>query len=147
MPHAPSSQNMSIRHKPWSFSETTSKREHVLPHLRRAAPAALAAIRAQLVTGVMAARLHLYRADATTGVLLAAGLTTGAELKTWILLVCGNIAAALLAIRALGLMLKKDWGEMITMIVMAVVLFGFIYAPDTTNDLFVGVWDKVTGSA
>lgn len=121
----------------------------MLPRLRRAASAALPAIRARLTMWATATvNPHAYRADAVSGgVVLSAGLTTGSELKDWILIVAGNLFAAVLAVRAVGHFLKKEWGEMVTMCVVAVFVAAFVWAPDTVKTVLMGVWGKVSGSA
>lgn len=77
---------------------------------------------------------------------LAAPLTTGADLKTWILVVLGNVFIAIAAVRFFGCWVKKDYGEMITMAVAAVLLVGFIWFPDPTITIFKGIWNKVAGT-
>jgi hypothetical protein len=77
---------------------------------------------------------------------LAAPLTTGADLKIWILVVLGNLFIAVAAIRFFGCWVKKDYGEMITLFVAAVLLVGFIWFPDSTIGVFKGIWSKVSGS-
>ncbi|MDJ0345556.1 TcpD family membrane protein [Streptomyces sp. H10-C2] len=76
-----------------------------------------------------------------------AALTTGAELKTWILVVVGNVFAAVLAVRAVGHFMKKDWGEMVTMGVAAVFVGAFIWFPDSVQAMLGGIWGKVSGAA
>ncbi|WP_236584346.1 hypothetical protein [Streptomyces sp. MBT53] len=120
----------------------------MLPYLRRAAPAALSAVRVRLALWATSATSpHAYRADATTGVVLAAGLTTGGELKDWVLLVAGNILTAIIAVRGVGHFMKKEWGEMVTMGVAAVFVGAYVWAPDTVQDVLTGIWGKVSGSA
>lgn len=75
-----------------------------------------------------------------------AALTTGSDLKTWILIVAGNLFVAILAIRAIGHFMKKDWGEMITLFVAAVFVGAVIWFPDGVKALLGGVWDKVNGA-
>ncbi|MGO4747325.1 hypothetical protein AB4212_01550 [Streptomyces sp. 2MCAF27] len=77
---------------------------------------------------------------------MAASLTTGAELKDWILVFAGNVFAAILALRAIGHFVKKDWGEMVTMGVAAVFVAAVIWFPDGVKDVLTGVWNKVAGS-
>ena len=77
---------------------------------------------------------------------LAAGLTTGSQLKDWILVVAGNLFAAFLAVRALGHFIKKEWGEMVTLVVAAVFVGAIVWAPDTVKAFLTGVWDKVAGA-
>lgn len=76
-----------------------------------------------------------------------AALTTGADLKNWILIVVGNLFAALLAVRALGHLLKREWGEMVTLFVAAVAVGAVIWSPDSVQSLLTGVWGKVSGSS
>ncbi|MFF6852751.1 hypothetical protein [Streptomyces antimycoticus] len=78
--------------------------------------------------------------------LLAAPLTTGAELKDWILIITGNVFFAILAMRATGHFLKKEWGEMVTMGVAAVFVAAVIWYPDGVKDVLTGIWNKVAGT-
>ncbi|MFD4020655.1 hypothetical protein [Streptomyces sindenensis] len=78
---------------------------------------------------------------------LAAPLTTGEGLKTWILLFVGNLFVAFLAIRALGYLIKKEWGEMVTLMVAAVFVGAVIWAPTVVKDVLLGVWNKIAGTA
>ncbi|MFI9005523.1 MULTISPECIES: hypothetical protein [Streptomyces] len=78
---------------------------------------------------------------------LAATLTTGESLKTWVLLVVGNIFIAFLAIRAVGHFIKKEWGEMVSLLVAAVFVGGIIWAPTVVKDMLLGIWNKVAGTA
>ncbi|MGV9315206.1 TcpD family membrane protein [Streptomyces sp. NPDC003691] len=79
--------------------------------------------------------------------MLAAPLTTGAELKDWVLIVVGNLFAAFLAVRALGHFIKKEWGEMVTLLVAAVFVGAIVWAPEAVQDMLTGVWGKVSGTA
>lgn len=78
---------------------------------------------------------------------LAAPLTTGESLKNWILIVVGNLFLAFLAIRALGHFIKKEWGEMVTLLVAAVFVGAVVWAPLVVKDVLVGIWNKVAGTA
>ncbi|MEU2395086.1 TcpD family membrane protein [Streptomyces sp. NPDC007369] len=74
-------------------------------------------------------------------------LTEGAEIKQWILAVVGNLFAAFLAVRALGHFLKKEWGEMVTLLVAAVFVAGIVWYPDGVKTLLGQIWGKVAGTS
>ncbi|WP_137235523.1 hypothetical protein [Streptomyces sp. BPSDS2] len=78
---------------------------------------------------------------------LAAPLTTGESLKNWILIVVGNLFMGFLAVRALGHFIKKEWGEMVTLMVAAVFVGAVVWAPLVVKDVLVGIWNKVAGTA
>jgi len=67
-------------------------------------------------------------------------MITGSDLKTAVLVVAGNIFIVILVIRSLGSYAKKEWGELIGQLLIAVVLAGLIYANDTTMTLIKSVW-------
>jgi FtsH-binding integral membrane protein len=76
-----------------------------------------------------------------------AALTTGADLTAWVLTVAGNLFAAVLAVRAVGAFMKRDWGEMITMFAAAVIVAGIIYFPSQATDILKLIWGKVSGTS
>ncbi|MFJ5099255.1 TcpD family membrane protein [Streptomyces sp. NPDC088557] len=73
-----------------------------------------------------------------------AALTDGSAVSDWILKVAGNVLLALIALRALKHFAKEDWGAMITMVVAAVFVAGFVWFPSETQSLLGGVWSKVS---
>ena len=76
-------------------------------------------------------------------VVTLAALTDGAALARWVMLVVGNLFAVFLAIRAFRHFLKDDWGGMITMVIAAVFVGGFVWFTTQTKDLLGAVWSKV----
>ncbi|MFI1621865.1 TcpD family membrane protein [Streptomyces lydicus] len=74
---------------------------------------------------------------------LATALTNGADLKTWVLVIVGNVFIAVLAIRMLGHYAKREWGDMVTSFIGAVILAGIIYFPDGFITLLKTLWQKV----
>lgn len=73
---------------------------------------------------------------------LAAPLTDGADLKTWVLVIVGNIFIAVLAVRLLGHYAKREWGDLVTNLIAAVVLVGIIYFPDQFVSVLKLLWQK-----
>ncbi|MEU2086528.1 hypothetical protein ABZ569_32235 [Streptomyces albus] len=73
---------------------------------------------------------------------LAAPLTDGADLKTWVLVIVGNLFIAVLAVRLLGHYAKREWGDMVTNLIGAVILVGVIYFPDSFVSLLKALWQK-----
>lgn len=62
-------------------------------------------------------------------------MITGADFKDAVLVLAGNIFIVILIVRAIGCWTKKEWGELIAHLVLAVVIAGMIYA----TDLFINV--------
>lgn len=52
-------------------------------------------------------------------------------LKDWIIVLAGNIFIVILVVRALGAYAKRDWGDMVTNFVVAVVIGFLVYANDS----------------
>jgi len=71
---------------------------------------------------------------------------TGQAVKTAILLILGNVFIVLLAVRAVGAWARKEWGELVALVVGAVVVAGFIYFPDQIVNLLKTVYTQLTGS-
>ncbi len=70
---------------------------------------------------------------------------TGADFKDWVLVIAGNIFIVIFVIRAIGYYAKKEWGEMIAHIAVAIVIAGFIYMTDDTMNLLKAVWSLIVG--
>ena len=62
-------------------------------------------------------------------------MITGAEFKDAVLVVAGNIFIVILVVRAIGCWTKKEWGELIAHLILAIVIGAMIYA----TDLFLNV--------
>lgn len=52
-------------------------------------------------------------------------------LKDWIIVLAGNIFIVILVVRALGAYAKRDWGDLVTNLVVAVVIGFLVYANDS----------------
>lgn len=72
-------------------------------------------------------------------------MPTGLDFKDWVLVIAGNIFIVIFVVRAIGYYAKKEWGEMIAHIGVAIVLAGFIYATDTSITLLQNIWNLFTG--
>ncbi|MBE3077397.1 TcpD family membrane protein [Clavibacter michiganensis] len=57
-----------------------------------------------------------------------------------ILSIIGNLFVLILVIRLVTCWLRKGYGEMITEIVVAVVLFGFVNFPDQSVQILGWIW-------
>lgn len=55
---------------------------------------------------------------------------TGADLKTWVLVIAGNLLTILIVVRAVGAYARKEWGEMIALLIAAVVVGALVWAND-----------------
>lgn len=60
--------------------------------------------------------------------------------------VVGNIFLVVLVVRAFGAYLKKEWGDLITELVFAVVLAGFIYFTDSMLAVLKLLWNLTIGA-
>lgn len=57
-------------------------------------------------------------------------MTDLSGLKDWVIIVVGNLFIVLLLVRALGSWAKRDWGDLITNLVVAIVIGFLVYAND-----------------
>ena len=64
---------------------------------------------------------------------------TGADFKTWVLLVVGNILIVLIVVRLAGAFARKEWGEMIALLIASVVVGAFVWFPDGTIAVLKGI--------
>jgi hypothetical protein len=74
----------------------------------------------------------------------ATGLT-GEDFKNWVLIIAGNVFIVILVVRAVGYFAKREWGELIGHILVAVLIAGFIYSTDTMLSLIKGVVHLIFG--
>lgn len=65
---------------------------------------------------------------------------TGTDLKNWVLILAGNIFIIILVVRAVGYYAKREWGELIGHVLVAILIAGFIYANDATVTLLRNLW-------
>jgi hypothetical protein len=70
----------------------------------------------------------------------------GAQLKDWILAIAGNIFIVILVVRAVGYYAKKEWGELVTHVLMAVIIAGFVYFTDGTIVVLKQIWNLLSGA-
>jgi hypothetical protein len=63
------------------------------------------------------------------------------EFSDVVLKVIGNLVVLVLAIRLFLAWLRKGYAEMVTEILAAVVIFGFINFPDQAVAIFTWVWN------
>jgi len=68
------------------------------------------------------------------------------EFQELALKVVGNVFTVVFIVRALGAYIKKDWGDMISQIVFAMVLVGFIYFTDQSIGILKFLWNITLGS-
>ena len=69
---------------------------------------------------------------------------TGADFKDWVLIIAGNVFIVILVIRSVGYYAKKEWGELIGHLLVAVVIAGLIYANDAALALLQNFWKLIT---
>ncbi|MFK0009906.1 hypothetical protein ACIQTZ_22915 [Paenarthrobacter sp. NPDC090520] len=67
-------------------------------------------------------------------------------IKDAILVAAGNIFIIIFIFRSLGAYAKKEYGELITNVLAAVVLVGFIYFTDSSINVFKWIWGQISGT-
>jgi hypothetical protein len=77
---------------------------------------------------------------------LEVGTVTGTAIKDWVLVIAGNVFIIILVVRSVGYFAKKEWGDFIGHILVAVVIAGLIYATDTAITLFKGLAGLILGT-
>ncbi|UYG18306.1 hypothetical protein BRM3_14990 (plasmid) [Brachybacterium huguangmaarense] len=70
---------------------------------------------------------------------------TGAELKDWVLIVAGNIFIVILVVRAISHYAKREWGELITNLLIAVFIAWIVYSNSTFIAFLRWAAEKITG--
>lgn len=60
--------------------------------------------------------------------------------------IIGNIFLVVLVVRAFGAYFKKEWGDLATEVVFAVVLVGFIYFTDQSLGILKWLWNATLGA-
>lgn len=60
--------------------------------------------------------------------------------------IIGNIFLVVLVVRAFGAYLKKEWGDLITELIFAVILAGFIYFTDQMINVLKFLWNLTIGA-
>ncbi|WP_237236693.1 hypothetical protein [Rothia nasimurium] len=58
-------------------------------------------------------------------------MTDFAGLKDWFIVIAGNLFIVIMIARALGAYAKRDWGDLITNLAVAVVIGFLVYANDS----------------
>lgn len=58
-------------------------------------------------------------------------MTDFSGLKDWVIVIAGNIFIVIMVLRALGAYAKRDWGDLITNLCVAIVIGFLVYANDS----------------
>lgn len=66
-------------------------------------------------------------------------------IKNTVLIAAGNIFIIIFVVRSIGAYAKKEWGELVTNILAAIILVGFIYFTDSSINTFKWIWQQMTG--
>lgn len=66
-------------------------------------------------------------------------------IKNIVLALAGNVFIIIFVIRAVGAYAKREWGELVTNILAAILIAGFIYFNDSTINILKWIWGQVTG--
>lgn len=70
---------------------------------------------------------------------------TGDAFKDWVIAILGNVFMIVLVVRSVGYYMKREWGELIGHLVIAVIVAAIVYFPDQFIGLLQGVWNLFTG--
>lgn len=70
---------------------------------------------------------------------------TGDAFKDWVIAILGNVFIIVMVVRAVGHYTKREWGELIGNLVMAVVVAAMVYFPDQFINILKGAWNLFTG--
>ncbi len=70
---------------------------------------------------------------------------TGDAFKDWIIAIMGNIFIVILVVRSVGYYLRKEWGELVGHLIVAVVVAAIVYFPDSFVTFLKGLWTLFTG--
>lgn len=70
---------------------------------------------------------------------------TGDAFKDWVIAIIGNVFMIILVVRSVGYYMKREWGELIGHLLVAVVVASIVYFPDQFIGLLQGVWNLFTG--
>lgn len=62
------------------------------------------------------------------------------EFSDLILKILGNLVVLILVIRLFFAWLRRGYGELITEIIVAVIIFGFVNFPDTAVSILGWIW-------
>lgn len=70
---------------------------------------------------------------------------TGAELKDWVIIVAGNIFIVVLVVRMVSHWAKREWGDLLTNLLVAVFIAWIVYSTDTFISFLRWAAGKITG--
>jgi hypothetical protein len=70
---------------------------------------------------------------------------TGESFKDAILVIAGNIFIVIFIFRTVGAYAKKEWGELITNLLAAILIVGFVYFTDSSINVLKWFWGLITG--
>lgn len=72
-------------------------------------------------------------------------LFDGADFKDWVLGIAGNIFIVILVVRSVGYFAKKEWGELVGHLIVAVFLVALIWFTDPVINLLKAIWGLISG--
>lgn len=85
-------------------------------------------------------------ANTTTYLAADISATSGDKIKAVILGLCGTALIIIMAVRALGYFANEKYGKLAGMVVAAVVVGIFVYAPDTGISIIKSIGTTFTGA-
>ena len=69
----------------------------------------------------------------------------GADIKDWVLLIGGNIFIIIMVIRSISCYAKKEWGDLVTNLVVAAVIAWIVYSNDSFIEFLKWIFGKLSG--
>jgi hypothetical protein len=73
------------------------------------------------------------------------GADPGSNLATWLKSWVGALFSVVVGVVGLGAVAKRSVGEGLALLLVALIVGGFVIAPDAMNSLTQNVWAKVAG--
>lgn len=71
---------------------------------------------------------------------------TGEGFKDAVLVIAGNVFIVIFIFRTIGAYAKREWGELITNFLAAILIVGFVYFTDSSIAILQGFWTLITGT-
>lgn len=70
---------------------------------------------------------------------------TGEGLLTWAVAIGGSFFMVIVIMIGLWMLARRAWGELITFLILAVIVAGFIFLPTETKNIFIWLWRQTFG--
>lgn len=70
----------------------------------------------------------------------------GMDIKDWVITIAGNIFIVILLFRVLAHYAKKEWGELLTNLLVAVFIAWIVYSNESFIAFLTFMWGKFAGT-